>query len=372
MCQGMTALDWVRDQLDSDDEDSEDDQPIAANRRAVCDYLERKMEQMTSVDERPRQRLSRLLGYGDSDKTPSPTASQEYVMRAGRAVRRWKNRNFDLESESNSMEVDETADGETEVSDVHDSVQMQENQDNLVIHCGYRLKNLEPEVGRRKLSLVSSNKKTSYLDFSTSEMRPVGESGMPRALIAESDDSDQESSTIDNWLIDDIGPTAKRRCTSRTTTPRSPHPRHNRQRQDAPLVRNSRSPIERLADVTTRTARNDSNVMLHAPSATVVSPPMRVHVSVLGKRFVIPCPNIEGSGQKIEWVAGEAASRYYSMTGLRPRLTLKTTEGALFDSNDCVANVLVNNEELQGDVESWDLPPLTDRYLKACSSAGQG
>ena len=364
----MTPLDWVKDQIDSDDEDDDDNDSqdrAGGNRRAVCDYLAERMKEMHFLNKRSRERVGgECLGYNDSDKTPSPHPNQDHAARAEKAVRRWRNRhrsrtnNHCLDGESDSMEVDRE---QGELIGNNDSNPMEDHQDD-VIQGGFEGKQHETSPSK--------------------EVQPVSESELPCALVPESDYNNQERMTLDDWLIDDMGPAVKRRRTDKTASPRSPHQRHHRQSevtingQRSVVTNNSRSPVDRLSNSRQRTAGSDNSMISDPPSITNVSLPMRVHVSVLGKAFVIPCPNTENDGSahgpKLEWVAGEAASRYYSMTGLRPRLLLKTQEGALFDPNDCVETVLANKEELQGYVESWDLPPLSERYLKACNSAGQG
>lgn len=71
------------------------------------------------------------------------------------------------------------------------------------------------------------------------------------------------------------------------------------------------------------------------------------------------------------WLAEQAAQRYYQACGLLPRLTLRK-EGALLAPQDPIPDVLQSNEEVLAEVTSWDLPPLTDRYRRACQSLEQG
>lgn len=101
----------------------------------------------------------------------------------------------------------------------------------------------------------------------------------------------------------------------------------------------------------------------------------------------------------VAWLAEQAAQRYYQACGLLPRLTLRK-EGALLAPQDPIPDVLQSNEEVSGgnqapsvgvpgaagfpraaylwcfqvlaEVISWDLPPLTDRYRRACQSLEQG
>ncbi|KAE8599934.1 hypothetical protein XENTR_v10017403 [Xenopus tropicalis] len=98
-----------------------------------------------------------------------------------------------------------------------------------------------------------------------------------------------------------------------------------------------------------------------------VPPPIRVRVRVQDNIFLIPIPHSDSETREISWLADEAAQRYYQSCGLLPRLTLKK-EGALLAPQDLVLHVLQSNEEVLAEVHSWDLPPLTDRYRKACQS----
>uniref|UniRef100_S4RQ76 Tonsoku-like, DNA repair protein n=1 Tax=Petromyzon marinus TaxID=7757 RepID=S4RQ76_PETMA len=99
-------------------------------------------------------------------------------------------------------------------------------------------------------------------------------------------------------------------------------------------------------------------------------PPMRIRVRVQDKVFLIPLPYSEQSVRTVAWLAEQASTRYYSESGLRPRLQLKQ-EGAQLSTEDLITNTLFNNEEVLADVLSWDLPPLSERYRKACDSLGQ-
>lgn len=94
---------------------------------------------------------------------------------------------------------------------------------------------------------------------------------------------------------------------------------------------------------------------------------MRLRVWVQDKMFLIPCP--QGNAQEakcVGWLAEQASLRYFSSSGLRPKLALKTKEGAFLSVEDKVTDVLSSNEEVIASVESWDLPPLSERYRDAC------
>lgn len=68
----------------------------------------------------------------------------------------------------------------------------------------------------------------------------------------------------------------------------------------------------------------------------------------------------------------QATFRYHSTTGLKPVLSLFTTEGAALSSDDLISDVLSNNEQVNAIVENWDLPPLSKRYEDACVMANTG
>ncbi|XP_013920909.1 PREDICTED: tonsoku-like protein [Thamnophis sirtalis] len=97
------------------------------------------------------------------------------------------------------------------------------------------------------------------------------------------------------------------------------------------------------------------------------SPPVRVRVRVQDSVFLIPVPK----SRPVSWLAEQASQRYYQACGLLPRLTLKK-EGALLDPQDSVLDVLQSNEEVLAEVQSWDLPPLLERYRKACQTLAVG
>nr|XP_031546329.1 tonsoku-like protein isoform X2 [Vicugna pacos] len=105
------------------------------------------------------------------------------------------------------------------------------------------------------------------------------------------------------------------------------------------------------------------------PSGQALPPPIRVRVRVQDSLFLIPVPHREA--HSVAWLAEQAAQRYHQACGLLPRLTLQK-EGALLAPQDPIPAVLQNNEEVLAEVTSWDLPPLMDRYRRACQSLEQG
>ncbi|KAG6926939.1 tonsoku-like, DNA repair protein [Chelydra serpentina] len=100
-------------------------------------------------------------------------------------------------------------------------------------------------------------------------------------------------------------------------------------------------------------------------------PPIRVRVRVQDNVFLIPVPHSSSESRPVAWLAEQAAQRHYQACGLLPRLTLKK-EGALLAPQDLIVDVLQSNEEVLAEVQSWDLPPLADRYRKACRSLAVG
>ncbi|XP_054947136.1 tonsoku-like protein isoform X2 [Physeter macrocephalus] len=106
------------------------------------------------------------------------------------------------------------------------------------------------------------------------------------------------------------------------------------------------------------------------PLGQALLPPIRVRVRVQDNLFLIPVPHGRET-HSVAWLAEQAAQRYYQASGLLPRLSLQK-EGALLAPQDPISDVLQSNEEVLAEVTSWDLPPLTDRYRRACQSLEQG
>ncbi|XP_067825203.1 tonsoku-like protein isoform X2 [Heptranchias perlo] len=109
-----------------------------------------------------------------------------------------------------------------------------------------------------------------------------------------------------------------------------------------------------------RTAASSSS-----PSSSALPSPIRVRVQVKDKLFLIPVPHSESDACSVSWLADEAAGRYEQLCGPRPRLSL-SSHGALLSPRDLIVHVLQSNEEVLGEVQSWDLPPLSERYKEAC------
>jgi hypothetical protein len=60
-----------------------------------------------------------------------------------------------------------------------------------------------------------------------------------------------------------------------------------------------------------------------------------------------------------------------SIEGLQPSLSLVTRDGALLSDDDPVL-LVVGNEEVMSTVISWNIPPLTVRYMEACQFLHSG
>ncbi|CAH1269884.1 TONSL [Branchiostoma lanceolatum] len=142
--------------------------------------------------------------------------------------------------------------------------------------------------------------------------------------------------------------------------------RQQDRRQDSNMVDLTEDPQVFSAPSTQGDAVVRPPAQVHSTAAGQV--PMRLTVKVQDKTFLIPIPNSD-SNKSIVWLAEQASQRYYNMCGLRPRLALHTREGAMLEAHDAISDVLSTNEEVVASVQSWDLPPLPERYIKACENS---
>ena len=112
----------------------------------------------------------------------------------------------------------------------------------------------------------------------------------------------------------------------------------------------------------------------HQATTTSAPLPLRIRVKIDQKSYLVPCPAKlpDGAESTIQWLAQQAAERYYTQQGVRPHLSLTTTDGALLSGDDIIAHVLQSGEEVIGVAEQWHLPPLPERYQTACSNSGLG
>ncbi|KAK2879094.1 hypothetical protein Q8A67_019885 [Cirrhinus molitorella] len=136
-------------------------------------------------------------------------------------------------------------------------------------------------------------------------------------------------------------------------------------RSQSPITTQESEPIHDPAPPTHQSMPPASfqNRTPHVPA------PIRMRVRVQDNVFLIPVPHSEADSCTVAWLCDQAAQRYYQTCGLLPRLSLQK-EGALLLPTDPLLAVLHTNEEVLAEVCSWDLPPLPERYRKACQSLG--
>ena len=251
----------------------------------------------------------------------------------------------------------------------------------------------------RTVSMTSNT--VSKSANSTAYVDPVT-GGTPKQLLVSKSQPALIPETADGWLIDDIPKRSGKRkrsgnilnmlsgsessrdnlcmrsssASSHTVNRQSDTSRRvsstqgghgsssrNRLRQSRLIVNSGRSsPNDFLDDTTPEPA----TLPFSSVAASVPEAPMRLRVEVKDKVFLIPCPNVSREKKTVKWLAEQATFRYHSDTGLKPILSLFTTEGAALSPADLIADVLSNNELVNGTVESWDLPPLAERYKVSC------
>uniref|UniRef100_A0A087Y7B3 NF-kappa-B inhibitor-like protein 2 n=1 Tax=Poecilia formosa TaxID=48698 RepID=A0A087Y7B3_POEFO len=185
----------------------------------------------------------------------------------------------------------------------------------------------------------------------------------------------------DDWLEDDLGemqPKKKRRLRTDFNEPRREEAASSLARS-AVSISSSRGLSQRkngsLKPHQVKVTQMPGMVRLGtreplAPAAPIpasLPPPIRMRVKVQEDVFLIPVPQSEADSCTVSWLCEQAAQRYYQKCGLLPRLSLQK-EGALLSPQDLLLAVLHTNEEVLAEVCSWDLPPLPDRYRKACQS----
>ncbi|XP_074843797.1 tonsoku-like protein [Carettochelys insculpta] len=188
----------------------------------------------------------------------------------------------------------------------------------------------------------------------------------------------------DDWLEDDLGASREPRKRSHRRPGESGSDSGGTSGSEsdgaapfrAALPQKRRARQSRLTQIVDRTSlgRSRGGQALVAPepaAAPIRPPPIRVRVRVQDNVFLIPVPHSGLERCPVAWLAEQAAQRHYQACGLLPQLTLKK-EGALLAPQDLIVDVLQSNEEVLAEVQSWDLPPLADRYRKACCSLAVG
>ncbi|XP_046842371.1 tonsoku-like protein [Xenia sp. Carnegie-2017] len=236
---------------------------------------------------------------------------------------------------------------------------------------------------REAIDLSSVSSASKYLDPVTGSTQRQDNEVFEPALISE---EEYLTNDIDNWLIHDYPiKSGKRKRSGNILSMRShshyshdtnkrvngnTKPTHSTsQTRSKPRLRQSRLNVvsglsshdDFLEDVS---SPRKSSSFHGVPVSS--NPPMRIRVKVNKRTFLIPCPN-DPQRKTIKWLAEQAVFRYHSATGLKPCLSLCTTEGATLSSHDFIVDVLSNNELVNATVESWQLAPLSQRYREACS-----
>uniref|UniRef100_T1J276 Tonsoku-like protein n=1 Tax=Strigamia maritima TaxID=126957 RepID=T1J276_STRMM len=250
------------------------------------------------------------------------------------------------------------------------------------------------EVARHEYRSAIDCVRSATSRINQGEIEPVQRKSEKKLALINEDDV-----IVDDWLEDDIGPATKSNTvtawpmfrsgpsgnsglksnTSRKTKWKRPK---LKQLKFDSLLKSRNEPrravdnSEVLEDVECVETVNGDNYQQFAPNQPAqlqtseynnFSTGMRVRVRIEGKLLLIPIIQRD-SDQSVSWLAEEAANRYHQMFGLRPVLRLCAADGAVLGSNDKITEVIAGGEELLGNTEHWDLPPLNNRYLEACNA----
>ncbi|CAN8004477.1 unnamed protein product [Ixodes hexagonus] len=114
-----------------------------------------------------------------------------------------------------------------------------------------------------------------------------------------------------------------------------------------------------------------SAATVHAQPSVIQTSSSSLRVRIEDKPFFIPIPAGTAAKKTIQWLATEAAERYLHLIGVKPVLRLTLSDGALLgpsDSLDCLLQL--PSAEIVGEVESWDMPALSERYVSECGRKG--
>lgn len=218
---------------------------------------------------------------------------------------------------------------------------------------------------------------------------------------------DEQEYVIDDWLVEDAMPTKRRRVgegnfgktTSRLGSSQSSSLKLSRKKQKKQTQLKLAGIVSQTHETSNTSKQGESDledinieeVLSSSPPVSsqltpsglldeshqgvIQSPPsslssaMRVKVRVQEKVFLISVPL--STPKTIQWLSDETSNRYYASSGLRPKLSMSTSDNALFSPEDVVTEILSNNEEVFAIVDSWDLPPLHERYKTQCEKVQQ-
>ncbi|XP_016072127.1 PREDICTED: tonsoku-like protein [Miniopterus natalensis] len=214
--------------------------------------------------------------------------------------------------------------------------------------------------------------------------RGPGEAPTPQAALIP-----EEECLAGAWLEDDLLLTHRhqgchppypqssgyrtRHSASESSSDESPvRPRTQARQSQLPRLRSWSAAVRAGGDysLATEPPQSPGVPSTDSPMGPILPPTIQVRVRVQDKLFLIPVPHSK-EAHSVAWLAEQATQRYYQACGLLTRLTLRK-EGALLAPHDPIPDVLQSNDEVLAEVTSWDLPPLTDRYRRACQSLEQG
>ena len=146
---------------------------------------------------------------------------------------------------------------------------------------------------------------------------------------------------------------------------------------DSTATFNQITPSSEYSTIATASSVPNITTTSYNMQCSDVPPLFRVRVKIESKSYLIPCPRREqqsGLDTTIQWLISQASERHYAQQGLgaRPRLSLTTSDGAIFCPTDLVSHVLSPNEEVVGVVEGWVEETLEESYLAVCKKEGVG
>ena len=218
---------------------------------------------------------------------------------------------------------------------------------------------------------------------------------------------DGRSVINDEWLINDMNDTRKRSCldayealnkrsktsfTDDMVRRRKPSSNSNRKHEsvnnhrdfnedsdDSEVILSESESIDYVETTKQTTVPNDFNV--EVVSANNKSNDQnqntdRTHSKTIQLRvcvrdtenttLVIPILN---RSSNCLWLNKEVEKRYFSKFGVKPNLSLETTDGALLSDEDFILDVITGQElKVIAKIDSWVLDPLHERYIEVCNS----
>ncbi|PNF14178.1 Tonsoku-like protein [Cryptotermes secundus] len=242
----------------------------------------------------------------------------------------------------------------------HQDIDADDDDDDGWIGSGQEMQNAGEEY-RNVMTMLRKKEQTRKEPSSYTEVKEV------QGFLAEDD-------VGEDWLDDDMAgitrPNKKRRLAAPIEKHRS-HPNvitglHKcRSLGGLKVLQQSVLPDMGLTTIaTSQSIKSLESVVPGTSKPSELAASQLVRVRVENRLLLVPVTVPEQ--QTIGWLAREAARRYYSVEGLQPSLSLSTKDGALLSEDDPV--LLVGSEEVMCTVISWNIPPLTDRYMESCQA----